>query len=421
MSSSANRDVGRFALHVVVGSLAWALSSAFSAVFFLRAGLAPVQIFLVFAAILALRFVMRPVVLITVPAIGLRRTLILGAVLCALSYPALALVDGVGAALLTFVIVNALGQVFYFTCYHVFFASLSNNGRFGTQVGMFQALSTLAAVAGPTAGGVLLATRGPWSTFGVAFLIALAAIVPLLRIAEPQVASESPRDAYAAAKNGVRLYFADGWIQVSLTSAWSIVLFQALHDRYESFGGTLSLAALAAALGGMVLGRLIDQGRVRSIAWINAGILAVGVLLRSLTFGNAAVAVAVAIGATMVGGFYLPTWMTVVYNEAKIAPCTFRFQFAAEGGWDAGGTLAGLIAAAFCALGLPVEAAILLALPMVFMQALLLERSYATQAAASQTAANSQGATRGAAEAEGCGSEMVTEMAHQGASLAEER
>ena len=89
--------------------------------------------------------------------------------------------------------------------------------------------------------------------------------------------------------------------------------------------------------------------------------------------------VAVAVGTTMLSGLYLPSWMTPVYNEAKISPCVLRFQFAAEGGWDVGGALAGGIAAAICFFGLPVKAAILPALPMVLVQALLLDRSYATR------------------------------------------
>lgn len=375
--TSGKSDVRRFALHVALGALAWGLSNAFSAVFLLRVGLAPARIFLVFAAVNALRFVMRPMVLAIAPVIGIRRTLIVGAAIMALSYPALALVDGVGIGLLAFVVASSLGQVFYFTTYHVFFAALNDGSRFGTQVGRFQALGIVAAVIGPAAGGLLLATHGPWLSFGVASLIAVAGILPLLGIAEPKVARQTPPGAYAAAKTGVRLYFTDGWIQVSLTSAWSIVLFEALHDRYESYGGTLSLAAFTAALGGMVLGSLIDGGHARLIAWINAGVLAIGLLLRALTFGNAAVAVAVAIGTVAVGGFYMPTWMAVVYADAKISPCSFRFQFAAEGGWDAGAVIAGLVAAAFCAVGLPVEAAILLALPMVAVQVLLLDRGYA--------------------------------------------
>lgn len=382
MVSSPRSDVRRFAFHVALGSLAWGLSNAFSAAFLLREGLRPAQIFLIFAAVNALRFALRPIVLTVAPRIGVRRTLILGAAIIALSYPALALVHGVGIGLLIFVAASSLGQVFYFTTYHVFFAALSDDGRFGMQVGLFQALGIVTAVVAPAVGGLLLATRGAWLSFGMASLIALAGIAPLLRITEPQVARKTPRRAYAAAKNGARLYFTDGWIQVSLSSAWGIVLFEALHDRYESYGGTLSLAALAAALAGIVLGRLIDKGHARSIAWINAGILAASLLLRALTFGNAAVAVAVAIGTVMVSGIYLPTWMAVVYSETKVSPCPFRFQFAAEGGWDAGAVGAGLAAAGFCAIGLPVEAAILLALPMVVVQVLLLDRGYARQAAA---------------------------------------
>jgi DHA1 family inner membrane transport protein len=386
MANFTNRDLRRLALHMAVWALAWALSGAFSAVVLFRAGLAPTHIFLAFSAILALRFVLRPVVLITAPVIGLRRAMILGAIFCALSYPALVLVDGIGPGLLTFVVASALGQVFYCTCYHVFFTALSDDGRRGGQVGAFQALGTLAVVLGPAAGGVLLVSHGPWVAFGTAFLIALVAILPLLRIAEPPIVRATPRGAYDAAKIGVRLYFADGWIQVGLTSAWSIVLFQSLHERYDSFGVTLSLAALAGSVGGILLGRLIDNGHARAAVWINAVILAVGVVLRSVTFGHTAFAVSVAIGTTMVGGLYLPSWMTAAYNEAKLAPCTFRFQFAAEGGWDAGGACAGVLAAAFCAFGLPIEAAILLALPMVVVQAMLLDRSYAGMPASTSEA-----------------------------------
>jgi len=38
----------------------------------------------------------------------------------------------------------------------------------------------------------MLATRGAWPTFGVAFFIVLIAILPVLRISEPQVAPKGP-------------------------------------------------------------------------------------------------------------------------------------------------------------------------------------------------------------------------------------
>jgi MFS transporter, DHA1 family, inner membrane transport protein len=374
-----NSDIQRLTLHVGINSLASALSSVFSVVFLVRVGLTPAQVFLAAAAMVIARFVFRPVVLAVGPAMGLRRALILGVVLTAVSCPMLTLVNGVGLALAAYLAVYALGQAFYWTCFHIFFSALGDTDRFGRQIGLFQAFGALAALFGPAIGGVLLTRLGPWAAFGAGFAIMLASVLPLLRVAEPHIMRAVPDGAYAAAKNGAMLYFADGWMQVSLTTAWSIVMFHALGGRYDSFGETLSLAGLASAAGGMVLGRLIDKGHARRALWLNAFILAICIILRAATFGHAGAVVAVAIGTTLFSGLYAPSWLTPLYNEARISPCLLRFQFAAEAGWDMGGALAGGIAAAMCYWGLPVEAAILLALPMVPIQAFLLERSYALQ------------------------------------------
>ena len=379
MEARRNYDVQRLTLHVAISSLASALSSVFSIVFLVRAGLTPTQVFLAAGAFFAARLVTRPVVMVVAPAIGVRSALILGIVLIAASCPMLAPVNGVGFALAAYIAVAALGQAFYWTCFHIFFSAHSDSDRRGSQLGLLQALGALAAVFGPAIGGVLLTRAGPWVAFGTATLVALLSILPILRVAEPPIERAVPDGAYAAAKNGAMLYFTDGWMQVSLTNAWSLVMFSALGGRYDSFGGTLSLAGLAGAVGGMVLGRFIDKGHARRALWLNAFVLAIGLLLRSVTFGHAGAVIAVAVGTTLFSGLYVPGWMTPVYNEAKISPCLLRFQFAAESGWDVGGVIAAAIAAAMCHWGLPVEAAILLALPMVPVQAFLLERSYALQ------------------------------------------
>jgi MFS transporter, DHA1 family, inner membrane transport protein len=376
MEARPNTDVRRLTLHVAIGSLAGALCSVFSVVFLVRAGLTPAQIFLTTAAFFVVRLVTRPIVLAVAPIVGVRLALIWGVVLTAVSCPMLAPVNGVGFALAAYIAVGALGQAFYWTCFHIFFSAHSDTERRGSQLGLLQMLGALAAMIGPAIGGVLLTRFGPWVAFGIAGLVALLSAWPLLRIGEPPIPRAVPDGAYAAAKNGAMLYFADGWIQISLT-AWSIVMFYALGARYDSFGGTLSLAAVAGAAGGMVLGRLIDKGHGRRALWLNAFILAIGLVLRSVTFGHAGAVIAVAVGTTLFGGLYVPAWMTPVYNEARISPCLLRFQFAAESGWDLGGMLAGVLGAAMCFWGLPVEAVILMALPMVPIQALLLERSYA--------------------------------------------
>jgi MFS family permease len=258
-------------------------------------------------------------------------------------------VHGVGPALLLFCGISSLSQVFYWTCYHVFFASLGDIEHRGKQIGARQALSAVAGVIGPAAGGIMLTNFGPWIAFGAAAAIQVAAVYPLLHVEEPKITQPSPRGAFAAARMGILLFFADGWIQNGSATAWSIVMFQALAQRFDNFGGVLAVAALGGALGGMVLGRFIDMGHARRSVWLNAVILAVGLILKSICGSNPIAVVGIAIGTTLFSGLYFPYWMTAVYNAGKIAPCTFRFQFASEGGWDVGGVLACLVAAAVCA------------------------------------------------------------------------
>ena len=372
----ANRDINRLAAHLALVSLAWSIAGIFFTVFLLRAGLPPAQIFLVAAAILAFRFALRPLVVIVATTFGLRRTFILGTLLSAIQFPAIALVRGFGLALVLFCAISSLSQVFYWTCYHVFFTSLGDIEHRGKQIGARQALSAVAGVIGPAVGGIMLTNFGPWIAFGAAFAIQVVAVYPLLHIEEPKITQPSPRGAFSAAKMGILLFFSDGWIQSGSATAWSIVMFQALAESFDNFGGVLAVAALGGALGGMVLGRFIDMGYARRSVWLNAVILAMGLILKSVCGSSPFAVVGITIGTTLFSGLYFPYWMTAVYNAGKIAPCTFRFQFASESGWDAGGVLASLVAAVVCAANLPIEAVIVLALPMVAVQALLVNASY---------------------------------------------
>ncbi len=84
MTFFTNRNINRLAVPRALVSLAWSLAGIFFMVFLLRAGLPLAQIFLLAAAILAVRFALRPLVVIVASAIGLRRALIIGTLLTAL-------------------------------------------------------------------------------------------------------------------------------------------------------------------------------------------------------------------------------------------------------------------------------------------------------------------------------------------------
>jgi hypothetical protein len=222
----------------------------------------------------------------------------------------------------------------------------------------------------------MLAELGPWPAFLAAFAIAIAAVLPLRYVSEPAIARQVQGSRDKAAKSGIWLFFSDGWIVSSSATAWSVLMFRAAGGRYDTFGGLLAAAAFAGASSGMLLGRFIDRGHAQRLTFVSAAVLAGSLIFKSICGEESAPIVVVAICTTMLGGLYIPTLMTAVYNEGKAAPCPLRFQFAAEGGWDLGGTLACLLSAALCAADLPLQSVILLALPMVALQTRLLMVSY---------------------------------------------
>jgi MFS family permease len=369
MIHPANLALRRLAAHSTLHQLASSASGVFWSVFLFSMGMRPSTVLLALAGILALRLVFRPLVLAVVPVVGGRRALVLGTLLSAMQFPLLALIRGPDLVLLLYCAVAAMSGVFYWTCYHAFFATLGDVDRRGRQIAVRQALIAVASVLGPVIGGTIMARLGPWAAFCASATIEAAATLPLLKLDEPRFARIATHDAYRTAQTGVRLFFTDGWIACCSTIAWDLFAFRALQARYDEFGGMLASAALAGALGGMALGFFIDAGHVRRAAWINAAALLVILLLKSFSGQNLPSVTLVAAVAAVLGGLYVPTLMTTVYNEGRASPCPLRFHFVTEAGWDVGGCLASLAAAAANACGAPLQGIILLALPAVALQA----------------------------------------------------
>jgi len=380
MSFFGNRDINRLAIHTALIQVAGGLSSVFLAPFLLRAGLSPSQIFLVFAATLVLRFFLRLAVPDAVRLFGFRNTFLLGSLLLAVRFPVLALHDGWHLWLLLYILTEAVSGTLYWTCYHAFFAALGDPQARGAQVGARGLLSTVAAIAAPAIGGVLLVSAGPWASFGVAALTSVVAVLPLLSLQEPSVPPAPPMEAFQAVREGVLLFATDGFVSSISVFAWDIISFISFGERYDVFGGVLALASLAGALGGMALGHLIDAGHGPRAVRINAAVLAAILLMKAACVGSPQAVAAATIAANLFGGFYAPVLMTAIYNDAKAAACTLRFQIMAEAGWDVGGTIACTGAAVAWATGVPPVAILLFALVGVLPQAWLATRRYRAHA-----------------------------------------
>ncbi len=376
MAFFRNRTVNLLNLHYGIHCLAIYGGGAFLLVFLLRAGLSAPWVLVSLALVLTGRFIVRPVIVPIGARIGMRRLLVLGTLLSAVQYPLLAEVQGIGPWLFAWIAAAAIGDTFYWSSYHAYFAAIGDAEHRGAQLGIREAMVSVLGIVSPLAAGWVLVTHGPHWAFGITALFLAAAALPLLWTPDVAVARRAP-GAYRAALPGMKLFLADGWIGAGYHFVWQIVLFVSLGESYIAFGGALAIAALVGAVAGLVLGRLIDLGHGARAVWLAFAALTFTVLVRAASPGDPTLALfANAMGA-LVNCLYIPTLMTAVYNLAKRAPCTLRFHVAAEGAWDVGNTACCLITAALVWAGAPLNTGLLLSLIGVALLFTLLRKYYA--------------------------------------------
>ena len=375
MAFLRNRAVNWINLHSGIQALAQGMGGVFVLVFLLRAGVSVPATLCAMALIFASRFAIRPAVLAAATRSGLKPLVIAGNLVIALQYPLLAEVHGVDQSLLAYCLTSALGDTFYWTSYHAYFALLGDSEHRGHQISAGIALSSVVGIVAPLIGAWALLTMGARPTFAAVGLIQALAAVPLL--ATPNV--EVPRTAAGAlraALPGVGLFIADGWFDGIYIFVWQIGLFFSLGESLSAYGGAMALAALVGAVSGLLLGRHIDAGHGRHAVVIAFSAVSTTLIVRMLSLGTPWLSV----GANALGAFagclLGPAQRTPVYNLAKASPCALRFCIAAEGGFDVGCASGCLSAALLVAHGVALAGVIAIAFLSVAAQLFLLRRYY---------------------------------------------
>ena len=371
-----NTAVNLLNLHYGIHAVALSGGEAFFLIYLLRAGVPVTAVLLSLAVILLGRFVIRPCVVAGAARWGLRKMVVAGTLLSALTYPLISEVHGIGVPLAALIVVAAIASTVYWTTYHAYFARLGDDEHRGQQIGAREAIAAVVSVVSPLLTGWMLVTFGPRAAFGVTAVITVAAAVPLLWAPDVEVRRHVP-GVFRAALPSVLLFAADGCIGAGNVFVWQIALFVSIGESFIGYGTAMAVAALVGAVGSMTLGRHIDAGHGKRAARYALGLLALVVALRAAAVGHAALAVLANATGALSYCLYIPTVMTPIYTMAKRSPCTLRFHIATEGGWDLGGAVALLLAALATALRLPLPVGILPAFPGVLAITVLLRRYYA--------------------------------------------
>ena len=339
-----NSAINRIYLHSALLGLSEYSGGAFVFVFLLKAGIALPLVFMSLAAIVALRLLFRQMVRPFAQRFGIKAAMIFGLALGALSFIPIGYVNELGPMMLLFLVLAALGDAFYWCCFHAASARLGDADARGAQVSVVQMVYALSNIAGPLLGGFLQVTTGPIWAFASAGLIRVLSIWPLLSTPDPKIEPTAKINAQVK-RFAARIYFFDGFGNACVGNGFSLALFITLGESFQSFGLALAGAAIFGAVVGLGIGRLFDLGHHK---WSTAiGMCASGLFVLSAALGYSSPLsgiAALALGA-IAGPLYASAFNARVYNLSKASGDALRFQIWGEGGWDLGCALGGLIAA----------------------------------------------------------------------------
>jgi hypothetical protein len=171
MAFFRNSAVNLLNLHYGIHSVALYGGAAFFSIYLLKVGIPLSGVLVSLALILLGRFVIRPVVIGMAARWGLRAMLVGGTLLSALQYPFLAEIHGVGLLLAALIVVSAVGETFYWTTYHAYFAALGDDEFRGHQVGVREAIAAVVGIVSPLLAGGMLVAFGPRVAFGATSVI----------------------------------------------------------------------------------------------------------------------------------------------------------------------------------------------------------------------------------------------------------
>jgi hypothetical protein len=363
-------------LHSALQSFAENTGGLFMVAFLVRQGVSQPLALASFAALVAVRYAMRPLILPLAVARGIKTVVMLGIVIRALGYVLLGFVQRADGWMLAYVMAMGLGSVLYWTAWHGWNAAIAEGGARGRQVSLQQAATASVAIVAPVIGGMIHDSLGGVAGFALIAAIQLAAALPLLRAGNVAVAHQVMLDR-ALIRFAQPLYCAEGVHSGAVNVVWNLALFVSLGERFGAFGGTMALSGACAAGASLVVGRRIDAGHGRAMVPLAYGAAALAVMVKAAAWHHPVAAVA----ATALGALVTPVTQVALlaplYAMARRSACPLRFAMATEAGWDMGAALACLIAAAALALGFSYTLPILVGLGGVATVMVMLRRWYA--------------------------------------------
>ena len=375
MSFFSNKDLNFLNTHYGLRAMGWEMCSMFTLAYLYKQGLSLPLAFTVYAGMLFVRTLTRPIAMRFCLKKGVHFTLMIGTAVFACRYPAMLPIKGLTWPLLPFMLISGLADVMYWVPYHNYFASIGEVEDRGSSVGIRDAIATVVAVIGPVCGGLLLAVN-PFYAFMMPFVLTLVAILPLLKTPSlPVPTKPTPEEKRHIDPFGFIVFIGDG-LFYQAGAIWPLIVFMILSENYGNFGFILALAAFFRALGSMLFGKMIDKGKGALICYIGYGMHIVILTIRGIFAYTVPIIIACDFFAAIAYCFSMTGLMTAVYNATKRAKHPLYFTYYTELGWDVGAVSAMLMCAGLTAVGINLRWGLIISITGAVLKIIVLDRYY---------------------------------------------
>ena len=375
MSFFSNRDLNFLNAHYGLRAMGWEMCSMFTLAYLYKQGLSLPLAFTVYAGMLFVRTLTRPIAMWLCLKKGVHFTLMIGTAVFACRYPAMLPIKGLSWMLAPFMLVSGLADVLYWVPYHNYFASIGDSEDRGSSVGIRDAIATVVAVIGPVFGGLLLAVNAFYA-FMMPFVLTLIAVLPLLKTPSlPLPAKPTAEEKKHIDPFGFIVFIGDG-LFYQAGAIWPLIVFMILSENYGNFGFILALAAFFRAMGSMLFGKMIDKGKGALICYIGYGMHIVILTIRGLFAYTVPVIIACDFFAAIAYCFSMTGLMTAVYNATKKAKHPLYFTYYTELGWDVGAVSAMLMCAGLTALNINLRWGLIISIAGAALKIFILGRYY---------------------------------------------
>jgi hypothetical protein len=335
MALLRDKTITLFNLHSALWSFGNKTITIFGPIYMLQLGVSLPVVALIWGLSYVGRFLLRPLSLVLVQKIGLKKSLIIGTVVYAGILPAIYQVQGIGWWMWFLVLYLAVSDILYFLPYHALYAGIGDHADRGKQLAARGILQLLFATAAPIVGSILAATFGFKATYIGGVLALIAAAVPLCFI--PDFTSNLTmglRQAYRSIDfRGFWIMLGDGFkVQVE-GFVWVVTIFF-LANNLINFGWLVALETFLVTILLVVLGRLIDGGKGKKIFLLGSVGLCIMFLVRAFFVINVTGIIVAQVALAIVLVFYELPFDAVLYNMAKRTKSTLWFHFFGEAGSD---------------------------------------------------------------------------------------